>query len=314
MYLIFTFTRKELASTMDHYHFSVGVNPLQPRGDLFVLFSGHGQPVPGHAIGPAVHHYYLVHTVMSGRGLFRMDGRVYELEAGDTFVIFPDTLFSYAADRDEPWTYRWVAYKGDGAADMMAALGIAITRPVLRVPSLPRALRLYRAIQRTFEQTPSADLADLEASGLLRLLFKLFGDANRERLRTPDQGLGSDIERQIKRAVRWLSLQYAESVSIDDLSRTLGYHRTHFSKMFKQTTGLSPKQFLQQVRMERAKELLDGPHELQIDQIAAAVGYSDPLYFSKLFHKFAGCSPSAYRLSQRGGTEEDDDAASQAEK
>ncbi|MFC4099919.1 AraC family transcriptional regulator [Paenibacillus xanthanilyticus] len=294
---------------MDHYHFSIGVNPLQPRGELFVLFSGHGRPVPGHSIGPAVHHYYLVHTVTSGRGVFRMDGRVYELETGDTFVIFPDTLFSYAADRAEPWTYRWVAFKGEGAADAMAALGIAIDHPVIKLSSLTRALRLYKAMQRTFERTPSADLADLEASGLLRLLFKLFGDANRNRLRTPDQGLGTDIERQIKRAIRWLSLQYAESVSIDDLSRTLGYHRTHLSKMFKQTTGLSPKQFLQQVRMERARELLDGPHELQIDQIAASVGYSDPLYFSRLFHKFAGCSPTAYRLGQRGNSQEEDHAS-----
>jgi AraC-like DNA-binding protein len=155
-------------------------------------------------------------------------------------------------------------------------------------------------MQVTLERSVHPELADLEANGLLRILLKEFGEVNANKFVFNKPAVVPDIERQIKQAVRWLSFQYAEQISIEELSRRLGYHRTHLSKMFKQVTGVSPMQFLLKVRMERAKELLVGEIYLSIDQIASSVGYGDALYFSKQFRKTFGVSPTEYRSRRRG--------------
>ncbi|QYR23325.1 AraC family transcriptional regulator [Paenibacillus sp. sptzw28] len=285
---------------VDHYKISAGSNTQPAHGELTVLFSGEGKPFPAHQIGPAVHNYYLVHTVMSGKGIFEIDGRRYECEKGDTFFIFPDVLFTYAADAEEPWHYRWVAFKGHLAEPLLLSLGITPANPVIHSDNIRRFTSLYRRMQVTLERSVHPELADLEANGLLRILLKEFGEVNASKLMFNTPTVVPDIERQIKQAVRWLSFQYAEQVSIEDLSRRLGYHRTHLSKMFKQLTGVSPIQFLLKVRMERAKELLVGEIYLSIDQIASSVGYGDALYFSKQFRKTYGVSPTEYRSRRRG--------------
>ena len=68
----------------------------------------------------------------------------------------------------------------------------------------------------------------------------------------------------------------------------------YFSRLFKEKTGLSPKQYLLNVRLKRAKELLSET-VYPIKEISTATGFSDPLYFSKLFLKKEGISPSLYR-------------------
>ncbi|QHT62122.1 AraC family transcriptional regulator [Paenibacillus lycopersici] len=283
----------------DHSKFTVMNNSQPAQGELSVLFSGEGKTVPGHGIGPAVHNYYLIHTVIGGRGKFEIDGQSYSCSRGDTFIIFPDELFSYVADEAEPWHYVWVAFKGHAAEHLLLSLGFSAASPVVHAKDIRALASLYRKIRGTLELTPYPELADLEASGHLRVLLKELGLLNDGKLVFNSLAILPDIERQIKRAVRWLSFQYAQPISIEELSRSLGYHRTHLSKMFKQVTGVSPMQFLLKVRMERAKELLNDQHYLSIDQVASSVGYPDALYFSKQFRKAFGCSPSEYRAQAR---------------
>lgn len=102
------------------------------------------------------------------------------------------------------------------------------------------------------------------------------------------------IDRQVEQAIRWFSLQYQQQLSIEELARQLGYHRAHLFHAFKVRTGLSPKQYLMKVRMDKAKQLLTGV-ALTVDQIASSVGFNDALYFSRQFRKITGMSPSEYR-------------------
>ncbi|MFC5649224.1 AraC family transcriptional regulator [Paenibacillus solisilvae] len=288
-----------MSPQIDHFKFHVGSNTQPGHGELSVLFSGEGKPHPNHQIGPAVHNYYLIHTVMSGHGIFETDGTRYECSKGDTFVIFPDTLFTYKAHDSDPWHYRWVAFRGHMAGPILASIGISPAHPIIACSDYRALIPLYRKMQQTLEHTPFPELADLEASGLLRILLKEFGELNADKLTFNSLTIIPDMERQIKQAVRYLSYQFAKPIAIDDLSRSLGYHRTHLSKMFKQYTGLSPMQFLLKVRMERARELLTGQVHLSIDQVASSVGYSDALYFSKQFRKTFGSSPTEYRSNHR---------------
>jgi len=278
----------------EHSSYESYINPGRGKSEITVLFSGDGRPIGGHKVGPAVHKYYLMHTVRSGSGYFEQAGKRYKCSKGDTFVIFPGELFSYEADAEEPWHYVWAAFRGHMAGASLQQLGITPDRPVVRGgEAAGRTFALYRRLLRTLRDAEWPPLADLESSGIFRLLLHELGRANKEFLPRADTH-ATVSERQVNQAVRWLTLQYAQPVSIEQLAKSLGYHRTHLSKIFKKQIGMSPMQFLMQIRLEQAKSLLDS--HWTVEQVASSVGFADPLYFSKQFRKKYGVSPTEYRL------------------
>jgi AraC-like DNA-binding protein len=280
----------------EHSYFSISINTITNNAELSVLFSGEGKPVPLHKMGPAVHDYYLIHTVLAGRGIFEMRARTYHCSAGDTFVIFPGELFSYIADIDQPWHYVWVAFVGRAAGTTLSSIGVTPENAVISGSSSRAIRHLYRRIRSSFQQSVYPALEDMEGSGWLRLLLSELGQVNRQRMIGKPMA-ETDIERQVGQAIRYLELQYTQPVSIDELAHRLGYHRTYLCKMFKKATDLSPMQYLFQIRMERAKQLL--ATSMTIDQVASSVGFNDALYFSKQFRKWSGMAPSVYRKDQK---------------
>lgn len=114
-----------------------------------------------------------------------------------------------------------------------------------------------------------------------------------------DQILGgeeSPAESQavVTQALYYLNAHYAEDVSLAQLAADLHVSSAHLSRLFKTVVGQTPSNYLTDIRMRRAAQLL--PNDtLTIKEVAGRVGYSDPLYFSKLFKKYFGRSPSAQR-------------------
>src|SRR5690606_10209060 len=96
-----------------HRTFHIEYNPAPGHADWTVLYSGEGGPIADHSVGPAMYDYYLIHTVLTGAGIFESGGVSFRCEVGDTFVIIPGQLFRYAADTEEPWDYAWVAFTGN---------------------------------------------------------------------------------------------------------------------------------------------------------------------------------------------------------
>ncbi|KQX44681.1 AraC family transcriptional regulator [Paenibacillus sp. Root444D2] len=280
----------------DHSYFALHINPLHSTNELSVLFSGEGKPIPLHKMGPAVHDYYLIHTVQAGEGTFVMHNCTYRCSAGDTFVIYPGELFSYIADSDHPWHYTWVAFSGRAAGTLLSQIGVSPQQAVIS-GSNPRSIRhYYRHIRSSFQHSDTPVLEDMESAAWLRLLIRELGRMNSHQIAVKPT-TETDIERQVGQAIRYLELQYTQQVSIEELAHTLGYHRTYLCKMFKQSTGLAPMQYLLKVRMERAKQLLET--SMTIDQVAASVGFNDALYFSKQFRKWSGAAPSVYRKEHK---------------
>ena len=283
--------------TFEHYSFHAGFNLLPEEQDLTVLFSGEGRPFPEHKIGPSVHDYFLIHTVLEGEGLFQSGKFSQNCRIGDTFVIFPGSLFSYQADARTPWHYVWVALQGESVDQLLSEVGITKERPLLHSEDISELHRMYERIRLSFQQSAYPRLESLEASGWTRLLLHHFGLSNLDALPAHPNELPEIIDRQIDQAIRWISLQFHQQISIDHMASTLGYHRAHLSKAFKQKTGLSPKQYLLKMRMDKAIGLLGSP--LTIDQVASSVGYNDALYFSRQFRKYSGMSPSEFRSRLR---------------
>ena len=97
-------------------------------------------------------------------------------------------------------------------------------------------------------------------------------------------------ERYINSAISYMEYYYGNNINVSDISCYLGIERTYFYRIFKSATGISPTEYLTNIRIEKAKQLIASGDSFA--SVASAVGINDIYYFSKLFSKEVGITPS----------------------
>ena len=102
----------------------------------------------------------------------------------------------------------------------------------------------------------------------------------------------------VEEALKYIEANYSEAVTIQDLANWLGLERTYLYRLFKSMVGVSPQAYLLDVHIRQACTLLTHS-DLTITNIARSVGYEDSLYFSRLFRRKKGQTPSQYRLTHQ---------------
>ena len=102
----------------------------------------------------------------------------------------------------------------------------------------------------------------------------------------------------IKEALNYIEQNFQNDISIEQISAFCGLNRTYFGRIFKETVGSSPQQFLLNYRMTKAAELLKLTG-LSISDIGNAVGYPNQLHFSRAFKNVYGISPREWRNKNR---------------
>ena len=107
-------------------------------------------------------------------------------------------------------------------------------------------------------------------------------------------GPGMRHQEAMTGAIEYIHQHLYENVPVEELARECSMSTSHFIHQFKDYTGFSPHTYQTRLRLEHAKELM-GSTTMNIAEIAMAVGYDNPLYFSRLFHRHTGLSPSRYR-------------------
>ncbi|MEO0278133.1 MAG: helix-turn-helix domain-containing protein [candidate division WOR-3 bacterium] len=104
-----------------------------------------------------------------------------------------------------------------------------------------------------------------------------------------------DPEDVVRVLQQFMKEHYVEDINLNFLAEQFGYSASYLSKLFAKHVGVSPGRYLIELRMNRAKYLLKNCRDLSVKQIAEAVGYPDPCYFSRMFKKFTGKSPQEFR-------------------
>jgi AraC-like DNA-binding protein len=106
-------------------------------------------------------------------------------------------------------------------------------------------------------------------------------------------------ERKMHEARCFLLEHAAEHVDLPALAKRLGYSYSRFRTLFKRETGLSPRQYQLEIRINRARDLLAGSDQ-SVTQIADRLGFCSVYYFSRLFKARTGTSPLSHRRTQSG--------------
>ncbi|TYS59535.1 ABC transporter substrate-binding protein [Sutcliffiella horikoshii] len=102
-----------------------------------------------------------------------------------------------------------------------------------------------------------------------------------------------NIKAAIETTVRYMDIHFDQEVTREELATMIGFNVDYYSRVFKKEVGVSPNEYLTQIRIKRAKEYLVTSNQ-RLKEIAKSVGYSDPFYFSRIFKKSVGVSPTIY--------------------
>lgn len=239
----------------------------------------------GFSWGPGIRNHYLIHYIVNGKGILQKNDHIFHLQAGDCFLVYPDEECMYQADEKEPWEYSWVGFAGVDAEPIIKAAGFVPEEPLLR--QLQNGDALDRQIHHIFDARGNTFASSVEMSGrLYTALACLLKNAG---VRTMDNSYND----YVKAAMDYMQSHYSYPITIQEVADYVGVSRSHLFRAFQQCTHQSPKEYLTSLRIEEACRMLDDT-TLSITVIANSLGFDNSLYFSKVFRKAMGCSPTEY--------------------
>ena len=241
----------------------------------------------GHVYGPALTKSYILQYCSEGCGEVEVDGNIYYVKAGECIVTLPTQTRIERADKKDPWALTWIGLSGQSAVIFFDQMGITATNPIIKDCAKSR---IPQRLQKVIE---AANKADFQPNFILaESLFALMKECIQFRnvLFKNDQTI---IDRYIDQAIYHMNMHYFKSdINIQSLADSMGLNRSYFYEIFKLKTGLSPKEYLTQLRIQKACEYLLMP-QATITSVAYSVGY-EPSTFSRAFKSVMGINPSEY--------------------
>lgn len=239
-------------------------------------------------INNLIMHHTSFHYIIDGYGYF--DGQ--KLGKGQFFCAAENNKVCYYPDRENPWTYIFVDVYG------MDALGLA----------------------EKYMFAKSGYFGDFYYLEEIKTLYKLYCDYTEKcsqnktfsksiantiiSLHMPDKkdNTGSSLAlKHVNDIKEYLDFNFHKKISIEDISKMFFLSRPYIRNIFLKYINMSPKQYLQKIRMEKSAEMLLQT-SYSISLIASSVGYDDQLAFSKAFRSYYKKSPSQYRKSESNMT------------
>ncbi len=257
--------------------------------DLYIYQCGSEACPSGHFHGPAVRDHYLVHYVHSGKGIFQIGDKIWHLKAGNGFLICPDVVTFYQADKDEPWHYSWVGFHGLKAEAYLAEAGLTEKHPIFEYTEDDFIGNCFFEMSEAYYLKRGAGIKRL--AYLYLFLYKLT-QINAKDLYYDSRGNRHEI--YISEALKFIEMNYSGKLTIDMIANFVGLNRSYLNSIFKEDMGKTLQQYLMEFRILKACELLENEN-LSIGDVSRSVGYPDQLLFSKVFKRLQGTTPSEYR-------------------
>lgn len=229
-------------------------------------------------------------------------GRAVELPGGNFLVVPPGTVHRGVHDLRMPASLCGIVFDpgAPGAGrhtpftrrDLEWLRGQFERHALTARPMGPELRRLAVALSRQVR----AGVTDAVAAVTLRLLVCAALVEAARQLTGVRRG---QPERAVAATLAHMEAHYAERLTMSALARVAGCGRARWFQLFKESTGMTPNDYLLRLRVNRARERLADPART-VTEVAHAVGFSSSQYFSNVFRKYTGTTPSAFRAALPG--------------
>ncbi|RXZ80558.1 AraC family transcriptional regulator [Paenibacillaceae bacterium] len=271
-----------------------------PTEDSFAAFtgiyrsgiSGRARCEPGWNWRTVLDDYDLWY-VAGGSGQLNINGTDYEADARSCFLLRPGDRVSAKQNPEHRLSVLFIHFQVTGAWWLQKS-GLFTTLADVRKFVVADAELFESCIGRLLEgnetETSSEEFAALLGWALIYL------EKRDRELHEPAARPSS--ARSIRQAIHYIREHIASPLALEEVAECAGLSPRYFSRLFKDTTGLSPRTFIAKARAERAARLLL-ESDMELNVIADVLGYHDIYHFSKQFKQFMGDPPSKYRAQQR---------------
>lgn len=234
-----------------------------------------------------LNNYQLLYLA-KGSAKFRINQEMLTVKAGECVLYYPgeEQHYSYHLE-DQPDVY-WIHFSYHDKYDFGKVSGFHESN-IYHVGTDSSYVFLFNQIIQEL-QLKTYSYQEVASLQLQELLLKMMRNYRTQGI----PGFKKLYNNQVENAILIFHLKYDENFSIRDYVKDHKLNYSRFIDNFTKTTGVSPRQYIIQTRMQKAMELLNST-PLSIQDISGMIGYDNPLYFSRLFKKIIGMSPSEYR-------------------
>jgi len=229
---------------------------------------------------------------VAGKGWTRLGDVQHSIGAGQVLVIAPFQPHAYGSSEDAPWTIYWLHVAGRKVEALHGLLTYEGSRPIFDAGEDPDAISLFEEVFQMLRQSYGPEqllMAGLSTGRLLGRLIHLH--------REHPELLGA--KERVLRTIRYMEQRLRHRVTVPELARLANLSRSHYAAVFRRQTEYPVLDYFNRLKMQRAAYLLD-MGVMPVKTIAAELGFHDPLYFSRQFHRVYDVSPTQYRLVKKG--------------
>src|SRR5882757_7069090 len=290
-------------SCMHNFHKYLAITSLEEAWGFYVTTVGYSRIDPNQVYPPNQEHplthsftwnkgrilndYYII-FISKGQGIFESAlSQPTVITAGTCFFLFPGVWHRYKPDRGTGWEEYWIGFRG-GYPDQLMNKGFFSSNFPIVSPGLSDALLglVQKVVENVRSGTPGYHQVisgiTLQILGLVHAL-------------STHKELTNDVDEQaVEKAKFFLRENLEASLDMKQMIREFPMSYSKFRKMFKHATGESPNQYHLNMRLDKARELLNTTN-LNVTEVAYNLGFESVFYFSKLFKKKNGVSPKSYR-------------------
>lgn len=238
--------------------------------------------------------------ILSGKGKYLVDGKIYEVEAGDLIMCNPRVKHQNIVVNSKEPTVEFFAGFTDFHFKNMPANSVVLKDGgyILHTTSETKQEILRHCYEMIAENEASqVGKYFMLKAHLMQILLLLIRDIT-EVADTNQKGCNFESYNKsyaVKTIINYLNENYESKISLDQIAHNMYLSPVYISKIFKEETGESPINYLIKIRLEKARDILLESDGGSIKSIANSVGYEDVYHFSKLFKKYYGISPLYYK-------------------
>lgn len=264
------------------------LHPLS--SDCYPSALGYYPHASGHGMERERHDDNLLIYCIDGEGTLEAHNSSTGVRGGDLMLLPANTPHFYQSSSDDPWSIYWCHFSGERSSDYVNL----IANNGSLVFSMSNRLKLIRDFQSllSVRETGYRELPFIHAANLLKQMLSFIALQRRHSQHSGSSGFNLQHIEETMRA------NLDKALTLDDLAAACNLSKYHFSTKYREATGYSPIKHFLHMKIEAACQLLDTT-DLRISAVSQALGYEDPLYFSRLFRKISGVSPKEYRASHQ---------------
>lgn len=226
--------------------------------------------------------YHIIEFILSGKGSLTVDEKEYRLEQGDVYILPPESKHSYRADAEHPYRKIWCNFYSDTFAKIQTVYHLD-GKYVFRAPECEKDfVRLIEIAH--FGSRLNDDEWSNVATVLMSILNKIAARTYRPE---GDHVIAARAKELLDDAVY-------DSITVEELTRKLFVSKMFLTREFKSLYGMSPYHYYLNKKLSKAKLMLQSSN-MTVKEISDKLCFADEHYFSGLFKRKVGVSPSEFR-------------------